>query len=364
MLVAPPNVLVARKRGSLETEGIQNYPEKISFVKNTFWILVTIISFLFIVAFTGCAKPVPLPHAASAATSIDIEKAKPISQDILDFNSLRRVAAITEVGKRWQIVPTRLFIMDGPILVVLIDEQRNPVKVIERNGLGWGMSVSRITEYTISGGNLSGKAATWLGEPPILFTTQTYKDNVLDGPMTYYDMEGRVISVCEFRQGAPWTGRSLYRDSFDRLSADASYREGKSDGQEWTYSINGQPNQLQTFRMGILHGLRQRYRKGGCLYLEETYDNGILRSYRMWHDNGQIESSAEYDIDGKPNGKHCMWDFDGKLILEENYLHGKYDGWRWEKGHGDELLWRNNEIVGRRKANFDSLSTSNLKGTN
>jgi antitoxin component YwqK of YwqJK toxin-antitoxin module len=364
MLVAPPNVLIARKRRSLETEGIQSYPEKISFVKNTFWMLVTIISFLFLIAFTGCKKPVPLPHAASAAASIDLEKAKPISQDILDFNSLRRTAAVTEVGERWQIVPTRLIIMDGPVLVVLIDEQRNPVKVIESNGLGWGRRVSHITEYTISGGILSGKAATWIGTPPLLFTTQTYKDNVLDGPMTYYDKEGRVISVCEFRQDVPWTGRYLYRDDFNPLLADASYREGKWDGQVWDYSADGLPNELQTFRMGILHGLWQRYRKGGCLYSEKIYDNGILRSNRTWHDNGQLEWNEEYDIDGKPTGKHCLWDRDGKLILEENYLHGKYDGWRWEKGHGDELLWRNNEIVGRRKANFDSLSTSNRKGTN
>jgi antitoxin component YwqK of YwqJK toxin-antitoxin module len=334
---------------------IQNYLEEISLVKINFRMLIILVSVLFVAAFTGCNKPVPLPHAVLAANSIDIEKAKPISKDILNFNSLRRAAAITEVGEKWQIAPTSLIIMDGPALVVLIDEQRNAVKVIEHYDKvgGWGGRVSnRVTEYTISGGSLSGKAATWKGVPLCLFTTQTYKDNVPDGPTTYYSKDGRIICICEFRKGEPWSGRSLYYYDYDHIQMDVSYQEGKLNGTEWTYSPDGQPTRLKTWRMGVLHGLQFRYE--GCLRNEQIYENGILCLNLTWYDNGQLEWDEEYDIDGK-TGRRCLWDCDGKLILEENLWRGKYHGRRWERGHGNELWWWDNEIL-KNKAEFDSLS--------
>lgn len=297
-------------------------------------IILALIIFLF--ASSGDSK-VHLPTAALALEHVDLSQTKPVTEEILAFNHLRKKAGLIEVKKDWRIAAHDLIIMDGPIVTVLLDEKGVPAKVILTEQIYVPRKYDRTREYDVLDRKLCGRAVTWRGMPPALFKVETYRKNKLNGVTTYYSKTGEQICGCEFRNGRPWTGRKLERDDFDRLMWDVSYKEGKKHGEEKCF-LEGKLDRLGTFKKGIPHGLQQQYHKGQ-LRSEEIVENGIRRSHKSWHQNGQLNGKEYYSAKGKLDGVRRMWNEDGVLELEENYRNGKRHGRFWYKEFPNSEGW-------------------------
>jgi len=298
---------------------------------------------LLISQVTGVRKRADRLHtAAMALRHIYPERTTEVGEEILALNPLRKEAGLTEVTKDWRIVACGLVVMDGPAITVLLNEEKVPSKVILTES--WRpLSYLRIREYEVSDGRLSGRAATWLGEPPKLFTIESYKDNKLDGPTVYYSESGEEICRCDFRGGRPWTGRNLETHNFNSIRMDTSYREGRKDGQEKVYGQADELCCLHTYKKGVPYGPQRQYHQGQ-LRSEKIVENGVTRTSKSWHQNGRLQEVTNYLPNGRPDGLRQIWNEQGELEVEEHYRDGKEHGRRWWKGHDEAWFWKGRHI--------------------
>lgn len=287
-----------------------------------------------------------IPFEAYAIERIDPNRIAPVDEETLAFNPSRKKAGLIQIRKDWKIAQTYHFIMDGPEVSVVLDKKNIPVKIISI-GQGWippDLKYYTFREYDIIDNKFNGRAATWKGKPEKLFLVQTFQNNVLNGPTIYYSEDGEEICQCIFLNGKPWTGRTLERGNFNLVGWDISYKDGEKDGME-KYFKDGKLGSLSTFKRGSPEGLQQQYHKGQ-LRGERIIENGILRLFRSWHQNGQLQEKTRYDHKGKFDGVRRMWDESGELEIEEHYRHGKDHGRRWWKGHKGEVWFWKGEVVG------------------
>lgn len=295
--------------------------------------LAIILGLITILVSLHNSKP-HLPSAALALEHVDLSRTTPVTEQILTFNPLRKKVELVEVGENWKIAATGVFIMDGPTITVLLDENRIPVKVILKERT---LKYNRIREYEVVDEKLCGRAVTWRGMPEKLFMVETFKDNKLNGPTLYYSEAGQEICCCDFRSDKPWTGRVLKRDDFGKLNWDISYKNGNLHGQEKRF-FEGKLEQLRTFKNGFPNGIQQQYYKGQ-LRSEEVIEKGVRRRHKSWYQNSQLEWEEYYSASGKFDGVRKRWDEKGELILEENYRNGKRHGRFWYKEFPNSEGW-------------------------
>jgi antitoxin component YwqK of YwqJK toxin-antitoxin module len=300
-------------------------------------------SVLLIWHVAGVRKPAYRLHtAAMALRHIYAGRTTAVGEEILALNPLRKEAGLTEVTKDWRIVACGLVVMDGPTITVLLNEEKVPSKVILTES--WRpLSYVRIREYEVSDGRLSGRAATWLGEAHKLFTIESYRDNKLNGPTTYYSESGDEICRCDFRDGRPWTGRKLDRDNFNSISMDTSYKEGNKHGEDIVYGQAGEHRSLNTYKEGVPYGPQRQYHQGE-LRSERIVENGVTHSFKSWHQNGQLHQVTNYLPNGRPDGVRQIWNEEGELEVEEHYRDGKEHGRRWWKGQDEAWFWKGKHI--------------------
>ncbi len=299
--------------------------------------LVSILGLILFLSESSDSSRVHLPSAALALEHLELSLTEPVTKEILALNPLRKMAGLIEVGKDWKIVSHGVQVMDGPIIIVLKNENGVPSKVIERYRAIRGLNNNIIKEYEVSSCKLNGRAATWHDVPEKLFIVQTFKNNKLNGPIIYYSETGQEICCCDFLNGKLWTGRMLDRDNFGKLNWDISYKDGKLHGQE-KYFLEGKLEHLRTFKNGSPDGIQQWYYKAQ-LRSEEVIENGVRRSHKSWHQNGQLEWEEYYSASGKLDGVRKRWDEKGELILEENYRNGKRHGRFWYKEFPNSEGW-------------------------
>ena len=242
-------------------------------------LLRIVIPFLLpLLVLLSCSRSRP-PYAVVAAKMVDISRAVPVTAEILDLNSLRRTAGLVEVGQDWFTAPTKgVVLYDGPSFTILLDSHRKIAKVVASGAGEVPMYRPMHTEYELSNGKLTGRSATWIESPPLLYEVETYQSNELTGPKVYYDRSGDVICSCEFRRGSPWSGRYLWRDGFDKLLWDVSYSNGKLDGREIAFDDKGLPERVRSFKAGVLHGVQQLYQQGRLIGEEWLWKGETLGS--------------------------------------------------------------------------------------
>ncbi|MBN1972294.1 MAG: hypothetical protein JW787_01545 [Sedimentisphaerales bacterium] len=225
-------------------------------------IVATILSFSVLVTASFLKTPEKhLPSAASTIEYIVMEQTKPVIEDIVILNNLREEAGLRQVNEDWKIVNTGMFILDGPSVTVLLDEESTPAKVIMDENVSW-LGINRIREYEVINGKLNGKAVTWVGKPEKLLMLETYKDNELHGPTIYYSETGQEICRCEFKNDKPWTGREFSGYGFTNIGLEQSYKNGKLDGEMKQFTPEGQLCILRTYKNGRLHGPDRSYSYG------------------------------------------------------------------------------------------------------
>jgi|WetSurMetagenome_2_1015567.scaffolds.fasta_scaffold273402_1 hypothetical protein len=315
-------------------------------------VLAVLLTAVALVAwFAHRRSPRPyVPGAVEAVEWVEVRGAKPVSAEILAQNTARKAAGLCEIGPDWRIAQTGMRVIDGPSYLILLDPDGRPARVIESYGRGRVSLPLSITEYDVSGGKLSGKAATWLGNPRTLFMVRTYKDNRLEGLTTYFGADGKEICRCELRDDKPWTGRMIERNGFDQFRSDVSYMDGALDGAEWLYDAKGRPDRLRTFKKGVQDGLEQRYVDGG-LRSETDYAMGASRSHQSWYADGTLQSTSSCDASGISS--NYLYDPDGSINVEEHYKNGKLHGHRIWKNQVDDWFWDGKQMS--REA-FENLS--------
>lgn len=142
---------------------------------------------------------------------------------------------------------------------------------------------------------------------------------------TYYE-NGCIQAIRSHIQGAESGTWKYFYDSTQVLAWEMNYYLGEKDGRQIYYKPNGDTTKLDTYKAGILNGVRKQYFKGSKPYKEISYLNGLLDgTSKIYNNLGTVIEETNY----KANNKHGVQKYfyeDGVLLRTENWENGIKSG--------------------------------------
>jgi len=136
-----------------------------------------------------------------------------------------------------------------------------------------------------------------------------------------------------------WFDEKDPKNSKTRISKKSFYNDGKKDGLETTYYLNGQVKKETPYNNGIINGQIKKWYENGSQESIENYENGKLNGLALYYfiydrnvkneNNDNIKCIANYK-DDKLDGLYQEFFQNGSLELEIQYNNGKKNGF-WRK---------------------------------
>jgi len=172
-----------------------------------------------------------------------------------------------------------------------------------------------------------------------------YIDGEYDSTWTYYFPHGKLSSTIPYQDGKrngiakfnSAEGTPMLEKWYDRDNL-VSYRTIKSDGQfgEWTpfkpdaviviNYPNGTKAYEETFKNGMIEGVKRFYFSSGKIHSEYFYKAGDYEGpYKVYYPNGKLYEKGEYKND-ELQGVLEIYNEDGSLYRRETYLNGSRHG--------------------------------------
>ncbi|NLO39924.1 MAG: PKD domain-containing protein [Ruminiclostridium sp.] len=185
-------------------------------------------------------------------------------------------------------------------------------------------------------------------------TKHIITEKIIDGyvdTIIYYDVNGiaQGLSV------------SCYRDDNTKRAKKVCYYDGKKQGKEVTWYINGELALEANYVDGILHGVNTHYYKSGVISKKRTYVNGDLLLDEEFYSNGQKHYEFSYALNPAysegsgatrkmvEHGVHRRWYEDGQIMVEIPINYGLPHGlkrWWYPDGQvSSEEYYENGEKI-------------------
>lgn len=148
------------------------------------------------------------------------------------------------------------------------------------------------------------------------FATKTYSKGSDLVEVNYFSTKGNLLSEGKMK-GKERTGKWIYyHPDTDKLMMTENYENGKLDGLQITYFLNGKITKKSNYNDGKLNGEELIYGEDGSLLKSFTYKSDELNGMVKYYDlKGNITSMGTY----KNNRKDGEWKTyeDGKLLKTE-----------------------------------------------
>lgn len=162
----------------------------------------------------------------------------------------------------------------------------------------------------------------------------------VDSKQVKYDYATEIYS----RNGKPFTGTSVIKDSQGNTVKEIDIKNGKLHGFDIMYT-NGKPSSKTHYVNGIKEGKSYVYSlSDNSLYQIVEYKNnkkhGLLQTYSP---EGHVDSESIY-INGKRDGVYKKFFKNGKLKISGAYTQSKKSG-KW--------IYYNNDGSVKRETNYD-----------
>lgn len=180
----------------------------------------------------------------------------------------------------------------------------------------------------------------------------TLENEITSGYWEFYNDHGRLTSTGNFDAKGNRDGKWTWYNEAGEIREVASYKAGELDGKNESFYDNGNPNLINVYQNGLIHGEFKKYNKKGALLEKKYFDKGELEGeyasyfrigeaaieYRIPYKNNEVSDMAyEYYADGqvfsdmpfkngKRNGVQKKYFADGTLYAEMNYVDGDLDG--------------------------------------
>lgn len=174
---------------------------------------------------------------------------------------------------------------------------------------------------------------------------QFYLDDLLHGPVTFYNPQGHLLAKCWYvkgiKQGKTWLnydektlyslqryvngqmhGKQEYYYRSGRQKTTLNYCEGRLDGFNFLYYPNGQVKRELHFLQGKRHGIEKMWDEAGNLMIEVEYDQDRPKGKaKKWHANGRLAEEISYDATFQPLSMK-RWNANGveETISSEDYF--------------------------------------------
>ncbi len=114
-------------------------------------------------------------------------------------------------------------------------------------------------------------------------------EELLDGKVTWYYPDGKVMQTVHYKVNVPHGLRKNYFES-GPLSSEYSYIDGKIDGEYVAYHENAQKSEAGKYKAGNRIGDWKEFYKNGKLKAEGKYANGKKTgTWQIYYYNGVVE---------------------------------------------------------------------------
>lgn len=178
---------------------------------------------------------------------------------------------------------------------------------------------------------------TGVGKP---FTGQCetcYMSGVLERRISFVDGRENGTDTTYYESGCPQVVRThiqgeesgtwtYFYDSTQQVAWEMNYYLGEKNGRQVYMKANGDTTKVETYKNGLLHGVRKSYYKDSKIYKEASYANGILDgTFKTYNKEGLVIEELNYKA-GEKNGSCKYYYDDGVLLKTENWEMGVKNG--------------------------------------
>ncbi len=156
-----------------------------------------------------------------------------------------------------------------------------------------------------------------------------YKEDKKDGLYLEFDKQGNLIKKTDYKDDL------IHGGSFDwnkngRITKKQEYKEGKLDGKSVIYTDNGFIQEESEYKEGKRHGITTWYltedKMQGPKYVMYTYQDGKFEGVQeTYYENGNIKTQKMFS-NNVQNGPAIEYYEDGRVKSEANYKNGELKG--------------------------------------
>ena len=160
-------------------------------------------------------------------------------------------------------------------------------------------------------------------------TEAFYKNNKLNGVLTRYLEDGRILSKETYEDGV-LKGEAQYNSYSKRQSlyTQCSYKNAALDGALVVTQQDGTVRERAHYVKGRLHGLHETFYPNGKLEISENFVEGKLNAQRrLFFPNGQLWYQENY-LNGRLDGERIEFFTTGAVRSSELYSEGLLNGQR------------------------------------
>lgn len=251
------------------------------------------------------------PHLSPVSTPLPETKATPIYPGTT-LKTTKDVRAFYVNGKQ---VAEQTISANGATLELLGSIPDGEVKEFTESG-------KLKTEAFYKNNKLNGTLTRYRDDGKIL-SKESYEDGVLKGSAEYNSyIKGDVLCTRCTYKNAVLEGVLTVTQQNGVVREETSYNRGKQHGTHTTFYSNGTPELIEHFVEGKLQGERKLFFPTGQLWYQENYLNGRLDGERTeFFTTGKPRLNELYS-EGLLNGQRNTYDEQGNVIASEEFHWG------------------------------------------
>ena len=147
------------------------------------------------------------------------------------------------------------------------------------------------------------------------------KDQNEDSPCIALS-ETELTNGLTYHNEVPLSGKTCSWYPNGNIHTETTFHEGKREGVWTIYFENGQPEKTGNIINGKDHGEYKEYYENGQLKYDYIYQNGSKEGvWKSWYADGGKYTERHFS-QNTLNGKVLVWDEQGRLAKEYDYLKG------------------------------------------
>ena len=193
---------------------------------------------------------------------------------------------------------------------------------------GSGLVIKRATDNV----NYNGVGKPFTGKCESCFMNGlierriTFVNGKEEGTDTSYYESGCPQAIRTHIQGEESGTWTYFYDSTQQIAWEMNFYMGEKNGKDVYMKPNGDTTKEETYKNGLLHGVKKSYYKGSKIFKEATYANGLLDgSFKLYNNQGIVIEEVTYK-QGKKNEVSKYFYDDGVLLRTENWSMGVKNG--------------------------------------
>jgi antitoxin component YwqK of YwqJK toxin-antitoxin module len=173
--------------------------------------------------------------------------------------------------------------------------------------------------------------------------TYRYENGQLSSVVEYLDDERNGITTIYSPDGKPIIEKLYYQGNF--LSYRLTSAEGAAAWIPFSGNVtisakypDGKPAFEETYKNGVIDGLKKIYYDNGKLYSEYRYvSGGYQGEYKTYYSNGNVREKGAYKL-GERDGARERFNEDGSLASRDNFVMGTRQGKAELSGKGGKSI--------------------------